>query len=209
MGGIGFAHVRTRIHIETMPGAGENRLEPTDRLRDLIGSNVAPTPTLPRKSLKEAFFMTELATGMPAPDFTLPTDDGDSFTLSAQRGKSVLLYFYPQANTPACNDQNLAFTTHAQDFAAKGIVLVGISPDPVEKLRKFRETFRLSPILVSDSDHVALEAYGVWGEKRNYGRTYMGLIRSTFLVDPEGNLSEIWRNIRAKGHVERVLKAIG
>lgn len=153
--------------------------------------------------------MTELTRGMPAPDFTLPTDDGGSFSLSAQHGKSVLLYFYPQADTPACNSQNLDFTNNAQVFAAKNIVLVGISPDPVEKLRKFRQTYRLSPILLSDPGHVAIGAYGVWGEKLNYGRTYMGLIRSTFLVGPDGKLVEIWRNIRAKGHVERVLKAIG
>lgn len=153
--------------------------------------------------------MTVLAKGDAAPDFTLPTDDGSSFTLSAHRGRSVLLYFYPQADTPACNDQNIGFTTHAPAFAEKDIVLVGISPDSVEKLAKFRTTYQLSPILLSDPDHVAIGAYGVWGEKRNYGRTYMGLIRSTFLVGPDGKLTEIWRNIRAKGHVERVLKALG
>lgn len=153
--------------------------------------------------------MTVLEKGATAPDFTLPTDDGGSFSLSGERGKPVLLYFYPQADTPACNDQNISFTTHAPAFAQKGIVLVGISPDSVKALAKFRKTYGLSPILVSDPDHVAIGAYGVWGEKLNYGRTYMGLIRSTFLVGPEGKLKEIWRNIRAKGHVERVLKALG
>jgi thioredoxin-dependent peroxiredoxin len=153
--------------------------------------------------------MTVLAKGTPAPDFTLPTDTGKSFTLSTNRGKSVLLYFYPQADTPACNDQNLDFTANSAAFAAKDIVLVGISPDTVKDLAKFRKTYRLSPILVSDHDHVAIDAYGVWGEKLNYGRTYMGLIRSTFLVGPDGKLKEVWRNIRAKGHVDRVLKAIG
>ena len=153
--------------------------------------------------------MTVLAKGGTAPDFTLPTDDGGSFSLSAHRGRSVLLYFYPQADTPACNDQNIDFTTNAEAFAAKDIVLAGISPDSVKVLAKFRQTYRLSSILVSDPDHVAINAYGVWGEKLNYGRTYMGLIRSTFLVGADGKLREIWRNIRAKGHVERVLKALG
>jgi peroxiredoxin Q/BCP len=153
--------------------------------------------------------MTVLAKGRPAPDFTLPTDTGKSFTLSANRGKSVLLYFYPQADTPACNDQNLDFTANSAAFAAKDIVLVGISPDTVKDLAKFRKTYRLLPILVSDPDHMVIDAYGVWGEKLNYGRTYMGLIRSTFLVGPDGKLKEVWRNIRAKGHVDRVLKAIG
>ena len=152
--------------------------------------------------------MTELTTGDLAPDFTLPTDDGGNFTLSEHRGKSVLLYFYPQANTPACNNQNLEFTANADAFAAKDIVLVGISPDSAATLAKFRKTHGLSPILVSDPDHVAMNAYGVWDEKINYGRTYMGLIRSTFRVGPDGKLKEAWRNIRAKGHVERVLKAL-
>lgn len=153
--------------------------------------------------------MTVLAKGSTAPDFSLPTDDGGTFILSDHRGKSVLLYFYPQADTPACNDENLDFTANARAFADKDIVLAGISPDPVKTLAKFRKTYRLSPILVSDPDHVAIDAYGVWGEKLNYGRTYMGLIRSTFLVGPDGKLRDVWRNIRAKGHVERVLKALG
>ena len=151
--------------------------------------------------------MTELTVGSPAPDFTLPADDGGSFTLADHRGKSVLMYFYPQANTPACNDQNLGFTAHARTFADRGIILVGISPDSVATLAKFREKHQLSPILLSDPEHVALTAYGVWGEKKNYGRTYMGLIRSTFLVGPDGDLTGVWRNIRAKGHVERMLTA--
>lgn len=153
--------------------------------------------------------MTVLTTGSMAPDFSLETDDGSHFSLSAHRGKSVLLYFYPQANTPACNDQNRAFTANAQTFADRGIILVGISPDTVATLAKFRQTQGLSPILVSDPDHIAINAYGVWGEKLNYGRTYMGLIRSTFLVGPDGKLEGVWRNIRAKGHVERMVAATG
>lgn len=153
--------------------------------------------------------MTMPAAGKPAPDFTLPTDAGTSFTLSGQRGKSVLIYFYPQADTPACNDQNLAFTANTEWFAARGIVLVGISPDSVEKLADFRQKYALSPVLLSDPDHKAIGPYGVWGEKKNYGRTYQGLIRSSVLIDPEGRIAKIWPNIRAKGHVERVMKAIG
>lgn len=153
--------------------------------------------------------MTELAVGRPAPNFTLLTDSGEQFTLSDQKGKSVLLYFYPQAGTPACNDQNLAFTAHADWFAQRNIILVGISPDSGEKLARFRADYGLSPILLSDPEHKAIGAFGVWGEKRNYGRTYEGLIRSTVLVCPDGNVEQIWPNIRAKGHVDRLIKTLG
>lgn len=153
--------------------------------------------------------MPKLAKGKMAPDFELLTDSGETFRLSDHRGHSVLLYFYPQADTPACNDQNIDFTTNAAAFAGKDILLVGISPDSVEKLAKFRKTYSLSPILLSDPEHKAIGPYGVWGEKLNYGRTYMGLVRTTVLVGPDGKIVQIWPNIRAKGHVERVLKALG
>ena len=153
--------------------------------------------------------MADLAPGQAAPDFTLPDDDGKAFTLSEQRGKSVLLYFYPQADTPACTDQNLAFTANADWFAERDVVLVGISPDSVKTLAKFRADYNLRPILLSDPDHKAIGPYGAWGEKLNYGRTYMGLIRSTVLVAPDGTIARLWPNIRAKGHVERVMKALG
>lgn len=153
--------------------------------------------------------MTQLAAGQAAPDFTLPTDTGEPFTLSDQRGKKVLIYFYPQADTPACNDENLDFTARAGWFEDHRIILVGISPDSVEKLARFRTDYQLSPILLSDPEHKAIGPFGVWGEKVNYGRTYEGLIRSTFLIDPDGKIERVWPNIRAKGHVERVVKALG
>lgn len=153
--------------------------------------------------------MEPLTPGMPAPDFDLPTDTGARFRLAAHAGQSVLLYFYPQADTPACTDQNIAFTTHKDAFAQKDIVLVGISPDTPDTLAAFREKYGLAPILVSDPERIAIQAYGAWGEKKNYGRTYTGLIRSTVLVGPDGTIAQVWPNIRAKGHVERVLKALG
>lgn len=153
--------------------------------------------------------MSVLKAGDSAPDFEILTDSGEAFRLSDHRGKRVLLYFYPQADTPACNDQNIMFTTHADAFADLGILLVGISPDSVEKLAKFRKKYDLSPILLSDPDHKAIEPFGVWGEKKNYGRTYMGLIRSTVLVGLDGTVEQSWPNIRAKGHVERLLAALG
>lgn len=149
------------------------------------------------------------APGDAAPDFTLLTDSGESFTLSEHRGQRVLLYFYPQAGTPACNDQNLDFTARADWFAERNILLVGISPDSVDKLARFRADYSLAPILLSDPDHKAIDRYGVWGEKRNYGRTYEGLIRSSILVGTDGAIEQIWPNIRAKGHVERLVKLLG
>lgn len=153
--------------------------------------------------------MAVLTVGSPAPDFTLSDANGKDFTLSAQRGKSVLIYFYPQADTPACNDQNMTFSANIDWFAERDIVLVGISPDSVEALAKFSAKYGLRPTLLSDPDHSAIEPYGAWGEKQNYGRTYTGLIRSTVLIDSEGKIARIWPNIRAKGHVERVMKALG
>lgn len=153
--------------------------------------------------------MSDLKVGDPAPDFTIMQDTGEAFTLSDQRGHPVLIYFYPKANTPACTDQNAAFSANADWFAEREIMLVGISPDDTPALEKFRAKYGLKPILLSDPDHKAIEAYGVWREKINYGRTYMGLVRTTVLVDAEGKIAHIWPNIRAKGHVERLMKELG
>lgn len=153
--------------------------------------------------------MTIPAQGQSAPDFTLTDDKGQTFRLSDHRGQRVLLYFYPQADTPACTDQSLAFTLDAEWFAEHDITVVGISPDSPERLAAFREKYGLSPILLSDPDHKAIRPYGVWGEKKNYGRTYEGLIRSTVLVEADGTIAQTWPNIRAKGHVERLKKALG
>lgn len=147
--------------------------------------------------------------GVKAPQFDLPTDDGGRFRLADHAGKSVLLYFYPEADTPACTGEAVDFTGLADAFARKDILVVGISPDSPEKLAKFRARHGIGTLLVSDPERKAIEAYGVWGEKQNYGRTYTGLIRSTVLVDPEGKIARIWRNVRAKGHAARVLKDIG
>lgn len=152
--------------------------------------------------------MTKLLAGNTAPDFELRTDSGELSSLSAQIGTRILLYFYPQADTPACNDQNIGFSQALAQFAEHNIKPVGISPDSADKLAKFREKYGLAQTLLADPDHVAIEAYGVWGEKINYGRTYMGLIRTTVLIDAQGKIEQVWPNIRAKGHVERVLKAV-
>lgn len=152
--------------------------------------------------------MNTLEPGSAAPAISLPTDTGETFALGAQAGKRVLIYFYPQADTPACTSQNEDFSRLASDFERLGIVLVGISPDSPEKLRAFRAKYGLTTILASDPDKTVIAAYGAWGEKINYGRTYTGLIRTSVLVDADGRVAQVWPNIRAKGHADRVLKAL-
>lgn len=143
-----------------------------------------------------------------APDFQLTTVTGEKFKLSDQAGHKVILYFYPAAMTPACTTENQEFSQNATRFAQGNIQLVGISPDTCEKLEKFKTKYDLTPTLLSDPDYVVATLYGAYGEKKNYGRIYQGIIRSTFLVDENGILVKEWRNIRAKGHIERVLKEL-
>jgi peroxiredoxin Q/BCP len=149
--------------------------------------------------------MAELQVGSPAPDFTLSTDSGETLALSSLRGKRVILYFYPKADTPGC-------TTEACDFrdraGSSGAVVVGISPDKVPALAKFKEKYGLTFTLVSDPDHAVAEAYGAWVEKKNYGKTYFGIGRSTFVIGADGKLEKIYRNVKAKGHAEAVLAAL-
>lgn len=150
--------------------------------------------------------MALLEKGTLAPDFTLPADDGSDFTLSAQSGP-VVLFFYPKDDTPGCTVENIEFTALKDSFEAAGTKLVGISPDSVEDHCKFRDKHNLGVLLVADPDHKAIVPYGAWGEKNNYGKKYMGLIRSTFLVDADGKIAEAWKVSRTKGHANKVLEA--
>jgi len=151
--------------------------------------------------------MAILEKGDKAPDFTLATDSGEDFILSAQHGHPVVLFFYPQDDTPSCTIENIAFTALADSFAAIGTKVVGISPDSVQAHGKFRDKHNLGIILAADPDHIAINAYGVWGEKTTFGKTYMGLIRSTVLIGPDGKIAERWTVRRVKGHAEAVLAA--
>jgi len=143
-----------------------------------------------------------------APDFTLPDQDGKSFTLSDRRGNRVLIYFYPKAFTPGCTAEACDFRDNHEAFTGAGYEIIGISPDPVSRLEAFREEHDLPFRMLSDEDHSVAEAYGAWGTKKNYGREYEGIIRATFTVAPDGTIDTAWRNVRAKGHVERVLGEI-
>lgn len=152
--------------------------------------------------------MVELNPGDPAPAFDLPTDDGGRVSLASLKGRQVVLYFYPKADTPGCTREAQDFTALADDFAAAGATVVGVSRDPPSKHAQFRARHNLGLILASDEQGAACEAYGVWGEKKLYGRTYMGVERATFLLGPDGRIVRIWRKVRTPGHAQEVLAAV-
>ena len=143
-----------------------------------------------------------IESGTVAPDFTLETDQGESVTLSKLRGKNVILYFYPKDDTPGCTIQACDFRDAMPRFEGVKAVILGVSPDSVKSHAKFRAKFDLNFPLLADEEHLVSEAYGVWKEKKMYGRTYMGIERSTFLIDEEGVISKVWRKVQPKGHTE-------
>ncbi|KMW57878.1 Thiol peroxidase, Bcp-type [Candidatus Rhodobacter oscarellae] len=148
-----------------------------------------------------------LETGQPAPDFTLPRDGGGTLTLSEQRPKKVVLYFYPKDDTPGCTKEAIGFTEMAEAFDAAGATVIGVSKDTVAKHEKFRDKHGLSVALVSDADSDVCERDGTWVEKAMYGKKYMGIERATYLIDGAGNIAQIWRKVRVPGHVDAVLEA--
>jgi thioredoxin-dependent peroxiredoxin len=151
----------------------------------------------------------QLAAGQPAPDFTLTASDGTSVSLSDFRGRHVIVYFYPAAMTPGCTTQACDFRDSLASLQSAGYVVLGISPDKPAKLAQFVERDALTFPLLSDPDHAVLEAWGAWGEKKLYGRTSVGVIRSTVVVDPDGAVELARYNVKATGHVASLRKALG
>jgi thioredoxin-dependent peroxiredoxin len=149
-----------------------------------------------------------LAAGDKAPDFTLPDADGTPVPLSAYRGRTVIVYFYPAASTPGCTTQACDFRDSLAELNGAGIDVVGISPDRPEKLAKFRDAEQLSFPLLSDVDKSVLTAYGAYGEKTNYGKTVVGVIRSTFVIGPDGTIAQALYNVKATGHVAKLRKTL-
>lgn len=141
------------------------------------------------------------------PDFELPTDDGEIFRLSALAGTPVVLFFYPKDDTTGCTAEAKDFTRLAADFRSAGVAVIGVSPDSIKKHQKFRAKHGLDVRLAADEGHAVAERFGLWVEKSMYGRTYMGIERSTFLIDPRGRVAEMWRKVRVPGHAEAVLAA--
>lgn len=146
--------------------------------------------------------------GKKAPDFSLPGDGGETIKLSAFKGKPVVVYFYPKDDTSGCTQEALDFTALTDKFEAAGAVVIGISPDSVKSHDKFKKKHTLSVVLAADENHAVAEAYGVWAEKSMYGRKYMGIERSTFLIDKAGKTAAVWNKVKVPGHAAAVLEAV-
>ena len=149
-----------------------------------------------------------IAEGEMAPDFELQTDSGESVRLSEYRGKPVVLYFYPKDNTSGCTTEACDFRDNLAAIKKKGAIVLGVSPDGEKSHRNFKEKFSLTFPLIVDEDKSICEAYGVWREKSMYGRKYMGIVRSTFLIDEKGKIAAIWDKVKVTNHVKEILAAL-
>ncbi len=152
--------------------------------------------------------MPELNIGTKAPDFSLTASDGNTYTLKQFRGQKVILYFYPQDDTETCTKQACSFRDSYAELTDKGAVLLGISPDGEHSHQQFVKKYQLNFPVLSDTDRSISEAYGVWSEKTMFGRTYMGVLRTTFIIDGKGMISHVFPRVRVKGQIERILKAL-
>jgi thioredoxin-dependent peroxiredoxin len=148
-----------------------------------------------------------LAEGANAPAFRLPRDGGETVSLADFAGKKLVLFFYPRANTPGCTKEAIDFTRLAKAFADNGTAVLGVSADPLKAQETFRNKYELGIPLVSDEKHGMLEAYGAWGEKSMYGKTFLGIIRTTVLIGADGRVARIWRHVKVDGHADQVLAA--
>jgi len=151
--------------------------------------------------------MTGLAAGARAPAFTLPRDGGDTVSLADFKGRKLVLYFYPRADTPGCTREAIAFSGLTKAFAKADTAVLGVSADPVPAQDAFKAKHRLTIPLASDETHKTLEAYGVWGKKSMYGKTFMGIVRTTFLIAADGTIARVWGNVKVDGHADEVLAA--
>jgi peroxiredoxin Q/BCP len=147
--------------------------------------------------------------GKPAPDFELPTDGGETIKLSELRGKPVVLYFYPKDDTPGCTTQACGIRDAYGEFEKAGAVVLGVSPDSEKSHGKFKDKYELPFTLLADTDHSVAEQYGVWGQKSFAGKKYMGVNRSTFVIDPDGNVKRVMHDVKPANHADDVLEALG
>jgi thioredoxin-dependent peroxiredoxin len=146
--------------------------------------------------------------GMQVPNFELEANNGETVNLSKFRGTNVVIYFYPKDMTPGCTTEACDFRDQIQQFTEVNAVILGVSPDPVDRHQKFVEKYGLPFLLLADTEHLLAEAFGVWKLKKNFGKEYMGIERSTFIIDKEGKLVKEWRKVKVKGHVEEALSYI-
>ncbi|PRX10382.1 UNVERIFIED_ORG: peroxiredoxin Q/BCP [Martelella mediterranea] len=152
--------------------------------------------------------MNDVKEGEKAPDFSMPVSDGRTVSLADVKGKSLVLYFYPKDNTKGCTVEAIAFSALADEFASADAIVIGVSPDTLESHARFEKKHDLTVLLGSDEDHAVAQAYGVWKEKNMYGRKFMGIERSTFLIAPDGTVRRVWRKVKVDGHAEAVLAAL-
>lgn len=150
-----------------------------------------------------------LEAGQAAPDFTLPDQDGNELTLSGLQGQAVVLYFYPRADTPGCTTQACGVRDRRTDYEAAGARVLGVSPDPVEDVRKFAGKYDLDFTLLADADHAVADAYGTWVEKSMYGKRHWGVQRATFIIDPDGQIARVFPKVSPQTHDDVVLEALG
>jgi thioredoxin-dependent peroxiredoxin len=180
--------------------------------RQQAGSSVSKTslkarPKQPKKATESTAARSALVEGAKAPAFRLPRDGGDIVSLSDYLGRKLVLFFYPRADTPGCTKEAIDFTRLAGAFAESHTALLGVSADTPKAQEAFRDKHHLTTPLVSDEKHETLEAYGVWGEKSMYGRTFLGVLRTTVLIDKDGRIAKVWRNVKVDGHADEVLAA--
>ena len=149
-----------------------------------------------------------LKIGAKAPAFRLPRDGGGEIALADFRGRILVLYFYPRADTPGCTREAMDFSRLSKDFAKAGAAVLGVSADSVKKQDSFKKKHLLGIPLASDETHRMLEAYGAWGEKSMYGRSFLGVLRTTYLIDPQGRIAQVWPKVSVPGHAEEVLAAV-
>jgi thioredoxin-dependent peroxiredoxin len=150
-----------------------------------------------------------LAEGDAAPDFTLPDQDGNEVSLADLRGQTVVLYFYPRADTPGCTKQACGVRDRTADYSEAGARVIGISPDPVDAIARFAGKYSLEFTLLADADHAVAEKYGTWVEKSMYGKRYMGVQRATFIIGPDGRIAKVFEKVSPKTHDDVVLSALG
>jgi peroxiredoxin Q/BCP len=167
----------------------------------------AKSSTKPKADSKAAARTGGLAEGAPAPDFQLPRDGGDAVSLADFAGGKLVIYFYPRADTPGCTRESMDFSRLAKEFAAAGTRVIGVSADPVKAQDAFRDKYQLDVPLISDEAKGMIKAYGAWGEKSMYGRTFEGILRTTVLVGTDGRVQRVWRHVKVDGHADEVLAA--
>jgi peroxiredoxin Q/BCP len=186
-------------------------MKPKSAARSTANKKAAPKAKPKAKpAAKQAAAATvqgKIKPGMKAPAFKLPRDGGGEVSLADFKGQKIVLYFYPKADTPGCTKEAIDFSRLAPAFAKAGATVLGVSADPVKNQDKFKAKHDLKVALGSDETHKMLEAYGVWAEKSMYGLTYMGVLRNTYLIGPDGKIAQVWESVKVPGHAEEVLEA--